>query len=258
MTRRAGTVVGTVAVWLTLLGTWWLVAALNQQPGTLWPTPPQVVSALWDLRSAFLQNSGTTLTEALLGFVLGVALAAVIAFVGERYQPLTGSLHQLAIGVYSLPLIALAPVLVLWTGSGLTTKVVIAALASFFPVLINLTQALRTTDPSALELMRMVNASSWDVFRQVELPFALPMLFAAFTVAAPAAILGAMLAEWVGANSGLGIQLLSSMQNGDIPELYGCLAVSSILSLAAWLGFTVLQRRLYPWHSSQQAAEARG
>jgi len=91
-----------------------------------------------------------------------------------------------------------------------------------------------------------------------DLLLALPMLFAAFTVAAPAAILGAMLAEWVGANSGLGIQLLSSMQNGDIPELYGCLAVSSILSLAAWLGFTLLQARLYPWHSSQQPAEARG
>lgn len=258
MTRRAGTVLGTVAVWLALLGSWWLVAALNQRPATLWPTPPQVASTLWDLRSAFLQNSGTTLAEAVLGFAMGVALAAVIALAGERFQPLTGSLQRLAIGVYSLPLIALAPVLVLWTGSGLTTKVVIAALASFFPVLINLTQALRTTDPSARELMRVVDASPWEVFRQVELPYALPMLFAAFTVAAPAAILGAMLAEWVGANSGLGIQLLSSMQNGDIPELYGCLAVSSILSLAAWLGFTLLGRRLFPWHSSQQPAQARG
>ena len=258
MTRRLGTVVGSTSVWLVLLGAWWLVAATKQHPGTLWPTPAQIASSLWDLRSAFVQNVATTLKEAALGFAVGVLLAGAIALVGERYRPITGSLQQLAIGVYSLPLIALAPVLVLWTGSGLTTKVVIAALASFFPVLINLTQALRTTSPSALELMRVIGASRWQVFRRVELPYALPMLFAAFTVAAPAAILGAMLAEWVGANNGLGIQLLSSMQNYDVPELYGCLVVSSLLSLAVWLVFTVAGRRLFPWHSSQQPAETRG
>ena len=82
------------------------------------------------------------------------------------------------------------------------------------------------------------------------------MLFAAFTVAAPAAILGAMLAEWVGANSGLGIQLLNSMQNDDVPQLYACLAVASMLSLVAWLVFTLLGRWLCPWHASLRLAEA--
>ena len=104
-------------------------------------------------------------------------LAVAIALAGgwsRRWRKLAG----LAIGVYALPLIALAPVLVLWTGSGLTTKVIIAALASFFPVLINLTQALRTTDAHALELMRVGGASRWQAFRFVELPYALPMLFA--------------------------------------------------------------------------------
>jgi ABC-type nitrate/sulfonate/bicarbonate transport system permease component len=256
MTRRIGPVLTSGAVWLALLGLWWLIAALEKGPGTLWPTPAQVASALWELRAAFVQNAWTTLQEAALGFALGVALAVAIALISERYRPLAGSLHGLAIAVYSLPLIALAPVLVLWTGSGLTTKVIIAALASFFPVLINLTQALRTTDQNALELMRVGGASSWQVFARVELPYALPMLFAAFTVAAPAAILGAMLAEWVGANSGLGIQLLNSMQSGDVPQLYACLAVASVLSLAAWLVFTLLGRWLCPWHASQQPAEA--
>ena len=82
------------------------------------------------------------------------------------------------------------------------------------------------------------------------------MLFAAFTVAAPAAILGAMLAEWVGANSGLGIQLLNSMQNDDVPQLYACLAVASMLSLLAWLVFTMLGRWLCPWHASLRLAKA--
>jgi ABC-type nitrate/sulfonate/bicarbonate transport system permease component len=257
MSRRLGVAVGSGVVWLALLGVWWLIAALENHPGTLWPAPAQVGSALWQLRGALAQNAATTVQEAALGFGVAVALAVAIALTSERYRPLAGSLHQLAIGIYSLPLIALAPVLVLWTGSGLTTKVIIAALASFFPVLINLTQALRTTDPQALELMRVAGASSWHVFRCVELPYALPVLFAAFTVAAPAAILGAMLAEWVGANSGLGIQLLNSMQNGDVPQLYACLAVASALSLAAWLAFTLLGYWLFPWHASLQPAERR-
>lgn len=256
MTRRIGLLLASGAVWLALLGLWWLIAALEKGPATLWPTPAQVASALWGLRVAFVQNAGITLGEAALGFAVGVVLAVAIALAGERYRPLAGSLHGLAIGVYSLPLIALAPVLVLWTGSGLTTKVIIAALASFFPVLINLTQALRTTDENALELMRVGGASSWQAFWRVELPYALPMLFAAFTVAAPAAILGAMLAEWVGANSGLGIQLLNSMQNDDVPQLYACLAVASMLSLLAWLVFTLLGRWLCPWHAWLRLAEA--
>ena len=116
MTRRIGLLLASGAVWLALLGLWWLIAALEKGPATLWPTPAQVASALWGLRAAFVQNAGTTLGEAALGFAVGVVLAVAIALAGERYRPLAGSLHGLAIGVYSLPLIALAPVLVLWTG----------------------------------------------------------------------------------------------------------------------------------------------
>ena len=143
------------AVWLALLGLWWLIAALKKGPATLWPTPAQVASALWGLRVAFIQNAGTTVGRRRL------ALLWALCSPSPSHWPVSGTgrwpeaCDGLAIGVHSLPLIALAPVLVLWTGSGLTTKMIIAALASFFPVLINLTQALRTTDEHALELMRM-------------------------------------------------------------------------------------------------------
>jgi ABC-type nitrate/sulfonate/bicarbonate transport system permease component len=255
VSRRLRNPLATVGVWLVLLGIWWLVAASQQHRGTLWPTPNQVASSLWNLRSAFISNAVVTIEEAALGFTVAVVLAVMTALVGEQYRSVAGMLQRLAIGVYALPLIALAPVLVLWTGSGLVTKVIIAALASFFPVLINLTQALRTTSPGAVELMSVGGASSWQTFRFVELPYALPMLFAGFTVAAPAAILGAMLAEWVGADRGLGIQLLNSMQSYQVPELYGCLAVASILSLAVWAIFTAIGRRLFPWHASMQRLE---
>jgi ABC-type nitrate/sulfonate/bicarbonate transport system permease component len=250
--RRLRSAPISVALWLALLGIWWLVAATNQHAGTLWPLPNTVASTLWTLRSAFLTNAGATLHEAGIGFAVAVIAAVVIAIVGNRIRSLSGVLQNLALVIYSLPLIAIAPVLVLWIGSGLTTKVIIAALSAFFPILINLTQALRTTKPQARELMQSGGASSWQTFRHVELPYALPMLFASFTVAGPAAIVGAMLAEWVGANDGLGIQLLNSMQEYDVPELYGCLVVAALLSLLSYLLFELLGRRLFPWHASLQ------
>lgn len=255
MSRSLGRLAGPLAslvVWPVLLGVWWLVSATQQHRGTLWPEPNQVASTLWTFRSAFLTNAGTTLHEAVLGFLVAVALAVTGALACRRLASLSSVLQHLALSVYALPLIALAPVIVLWTGSGLTTKVIIAAVASFFPVFINLTQALRSTDARAIELMRLGGASSWQTFRFVELPYALPMLFAGFTVAAPAAILGAMIAEWVGASQGLGIQLLNSMQEYQIAELYGCLVVASVISLVAWAGCTLLGRRLFPWHASMQ------
>jgi ABC-type nitrate/sulfonate/bicarbonate transport system permease component len=241
-----------IAVWLGLVGLWWLAAYTQRGPGTLLPYPDTVFSNLWDGRSAYLANAGTTLHEAALGFGFATVIAIVAALAATWAGSLSGVIQNLAIALYAMPLLALAPALVLWTGSGLTTKVIIAALASFFPIMINLTQALRTTSPQALELMRSAGASRWAAFRYVELPYALPMLFSGLMIAGPAAVIGAMLAEWVGANQGLGILLVDSMQEFNIPELYGCMVVASLLSLLLYTLFALSGRRLFPWHPSLQ------
>jgi ABC-type nitrate/sulfonate/bicarbonate transport system permease component len=247
-----------VACWLGLLAAWWTVAALDRRPGSLWPSPPTVVQAMWDGRVALLQNAAVTMTEAGLGFAAGTALAVAVALLADRVRVLGDGLQQLALALYSLPLIALAPVLVLWVGTGLATKVIIAALASFFPVLINLAQALRSTDPQALELMRVSGAGSLETFRRVELPYALPPLFAAFTIAGPSAIVGAMLAEWVGAERGLGLMVLFSMTSYDVPAIWSSLVVASLLSLAVYFAFALLGRALFPWHPSVRPVRAEG
>jgi ABC-type nitrate/sulfonate/bicarbonate transport system permease component len=240
------------ACYLALLGLWWAVALAKDEPGTLWPAPPDVAEGIWTNRSALAENALATLTEAALGLLCGVVLAVAIALVMDRFRLLGEGLQQVALGIYSLPLIALAPVLVIWFGAGISTKVIIAALASFFPVLINLSQALRQTDPRALELMAMSGASAWQTFTRVKLPFALPPLFAAFTVAAPAAIVGAMLAEWVGAERGLGLMILFSMTSYDVPNIWASLIVASALSLAAYALFAITGRMLFGWHPSVQ------
>jgi ABC-type nitrate/sulfonate/bicarbonate transport system permease component len=128
--------------------------------------------------------------------------------------------------------------------------VIIAILASFFPVLVNTTQALRASDPRALELMAVLGASHVQTLVRVRLPQALPAVFASFRIAAPAAIIGAMLAEWVGAERGLGILLLFSMFSYKVPQIWATLIVASLLSFASYYLFEVLGRILFAWHAS--------
>jgi ABC-type nitrate/sulfonate/bicarbonate transport system permease component len=246
------------ACWLGLFGLWWAVAAAADKPGTLWPSPAVVAEAMWNGRDALLENAATTMQEAALGFAIGAALAVGIALLAERVHLLGEGLHRIALALYALPLIALAPLLVLWFGAGMVTKVIIAALASFFPILVNMAQALRATDARALELMEVSGASGWQTFRRVELPYALPPLFAAFTIAGPSAIVGAMLAEWVGAERGLGLMVLFSMTSYDVPTIWAALITASVLSLAVYFAFALLGRALFPWHPSVQPIRPEG
>lgn len=250
--QRLGRFVPTVVLLVVLIGAWQVMALLNDQPGTLWPSPLTVAGALWEGRSRFLTNARVTMGAAGLGFLGGVILGCLFAVLSVRLRVLGENLYRISLALYSLPLIALAPVLTIWLGIGLATKVVIALLASFFPIVVNVTQALRTTEPRALELMTVLGASSRDRFQLVELPYALPALFAACKVAGPNAIIGAMLAEWVGAERGLGIQLLFTMFNYQVPRLWATLLVATALTVGTYYLFDATGKRLFPWHASEQ------
>jgi ABC-type nitrate/sulfonate/bicarbonate transport system permease component len=250
MRRRSW--VMTAAIYLLLLLVWELVARANTQPGSLWPSPATVAEVLWNRRGTFVSNAGVTLMEAALGFAGGVVLAAFFSLLSMFSRPLGDNLYRLSLVLYSLPLIAVAPLLVVWVGPGLWTKVIIALLASFFPVLVNTTQAIRQTDPKAIELMNSLGASRLQTLWRVRLPYALPALIASFKVAGPGAIIGAMLAEWVGAEKGLGLLVLFSMFSYVIPLLWATLIVSTALTLAVYHIFELTGRRLFPWHPSSR------
>jgi ABC-type nitrate/sulfonate/bicarbonate transport system permease component len=245
-----------VVAWLAVLGVWELVARTHEHPGTLWPTPRTVFRTIADNPRLYWQSVETTLTEAGLGFGLGAAGAIVLAASAHRFPTVREQLYRVSLTLYSIPLIALAPVLISWVGPGLWTKVIIALLASFFPVLVNATQALRATDAKALELMSVLGATNLQALMRVRLPYALPAVLASFKIAAPAAIIGAMLAEWVGAERGLGLLVLFSMFSYKVPQLWATLIVASALSVGAYYLFEFAGRVLFPWHASTRRPAA--
>lgn len=247
--RSAG---GPAVLYLLLVAAWWLLADLQRSPSSPVLDPVQLVQASWERRGALLVHLQTTAWEALLGFAVGAVVALLLSLLTVRFMAIGALVERFALILYSLPLIAVAPLMVIWFGAGLETKVIIAAMAAFFPVLVNTTTAFVSTDRGALEMMDVIGASYSTTSLRVRVPYALPAIFASFTVAAPAAVIGATVAEWVGGERGLGVAILSSMQSYDVPLLWSCILVVSLLSLASYAIFAVSGRLLFPWHESTQ------
>jgi len=156
-------------------------------------------------------------------------------------------LYPVAVAIRTVPIIAIAPILVLLLGNGYAPKVVIAALISFFPTLVNMVRGLEAVEPSALELMRVLSANRRQVFFKLRLPSSLPFLFAALKIATASCVIGAIVAEWVGADTGLGYLIIVATFEFRTGLLYATTAVGSFLALAFFLAVVALEKAVVRW-----------
>lgn len=232
---------------LTLLGIWELYVDLGGVDPLVLPAPHAVAKALYGDRSLLWSNFLVTAREVLLGslvaLVLGLALAIGIHF----SRTLRAALYPLIIASQAVPVVILAPVLVLWLGFGIAPKLVVIALVSFFSVVVTTLAGLAAVDPDLIKLMRTFDASRLRTFRHVELPAALPGLFTGAKIAVAVSVIGAVFAEWIGSNSGLGFLLIQS--NAQLLAARGMAAVV-LLSLFAITLFgllTLAERLALPW-----------
>jgi NitT/TauT family transport system permease protein len=224
---------GLVALAL-ILGAWFAVKYLAQPSDTVLPTPVSVAEAAWEDRSTLWSATRTTLVGALGGFVVGNLVGILGALAVAASATAARVVLPMALMIRVIPVIALAPFLTLALGQGTGTIVAISALLVFFPTLINGVLGLRSVRTETLELMSVMNASRWEVFRRVRARAALPHLFAAFQVGAPACILGAMVAEWVTSSEGLGFLILQSGVQFDVELMWAGGVVATLLGLFAF------------------------
>jgi NitT/TauT family transport system permease protein len=164
-----------------------------------------------------------------------------------RFPAIEESVYRLGVMIHALPLVAIAPLLVVWLGSGYAPRIAVAALACFFPTLVNSTRGLRAGDASTMELMRLLAATPLQIFIRVRVPSALPYVFASLRIGAAAAVLGAVLAEWIGAESGLGLLMLWSMFTFLVPRLWATVLVSATVACLAYLAVGWIERVMVPW-----------
>jgi NitT/TauT family transport system permease protein len=215
------------------------------------PAPSQIVQVLIERAGALWSATLSTGSVAILGFVIGCALAIILALISLVHPAIEHGILRLGLALYAVPLIVVAPIFVLWLGVGSTRpRVALSALAVFFGVLVNAIRGLRAVDRHRAEFLHVISAGPLQTLRYLRVPSALPYLVNGFKVAAPAAVFGAVVGEWVGANQGLGVVLLYSLYQYQVDLLWTAMILTTVVAMAGYGVFGLAERVLMPWHES--------
>ena len=230
-----------------ILGLWGLSVYLFDIPEYIVPSPLHVARTFVRDFGTIARNLGPTATESVLGFLLGNLASIAIATVFVHQKTIEQAFFPLAIIVRSIPIVALAPLLVLMLGNDMVPKVVIAALICFFPTLVNMVKGLSSVNPQALELMTVLSATKREVFFKLRIYNSLPYLFAALKIAASASVIGAIVGEWIGSTEGIGALIIHATYNFDTGLLYAAIAAACLFSVLFTALISFIERRVVKW-----------
>lgn len=236
-----------------LLGAWQLAASTGALADVLGlesflvPSPVEIGESLWQSRSLLAENAWVTLREILLG--LGCALVAGVGFAVLMHlsDTIRDASYPLIVVSQTIPIVVIAPILLVWLGFGIGPKVVVVALISFFPITVNVLDGLRSADPDAIKLMRTLDASRWQTFWRVETPTALPSFFTGARIAVVLAPIGAVFGEWVGSSSGLGHLILVDGGYLEVARQFAAVFVLSAMALILIGLLALAERRVVTW-----------
>lgn len=238
-----------------LLAVWHGAVILTGVPRYILPGPLTVAEALLRQAPLLMRHGMTTLSEILLGLALGVALGGASALTLASFRAARRWLMPLLVVSQAIPVFALAPLLVLWLGYGMASKIAMTTLIIYFPVTTALFDGLRRTETGWLDLARTMGASRRSVLWHVRLPAALPAFGSGLRVAAAVAPIGAVIGEWVGSSSGLGYLMLHANARMQIDLLFAALAVLGAFAVALYAAVDALVRRALPWQPDTHPAE---
>lgn len=253
MSARGSAWLPPLGVVALLLGAWELAAqwdlladALAIEP-FLVPAPSEIAQSLWEDRELLAENAWVTLQEVAAGLAIALALGWALAVVLHLSPALRRAIYPLLVASQTVPVIAIAPILIVWFGFGLGPKLVIIALVCFFPVTVNTLDGLRAVDPALVRMMRTLDAGRGTILRRVEVPSALPYFFSGAKIAAAIAVIGAVFGEWSGADEGLGHLILTSQAQLQTARVFAAVAVLSAIAIALVGVLALAQRRFAGW-----------
>jgi NitT/TauT family transport system permease protein len=236
-----------------LIAAWWFVAARELVPNYLVPAPAQVWRTMVDEWPMLARSSYVTLYETVIGFLLASLLGLVTAILIVYSPTMAKTLYPVVLFAQVIPKVAIAPLLVVWFGFGLTPKMILAVLIAFFPVVVSAVAGLRSIDPELLDLSATMGASRWRTFTKIRFPNALPHLMAGEKVAITLAVVGAVVGEFVGASEGLGYVLQVANGNLNAPLLFADLFLMSVIGIVLFVLIEIAEALLIPWHASRRS-----
>ena len=238
--------VALIAVWQIATSTGAIADLFSLEP-YLVPSPAEVAQSLWENRDLLAENAWVTLREIVFGILCAVVVGIGFAIAMHRWRTVHDASYPLIVASQTIPIVVIAPILVVWFGYGLPPKIFIIALICFFPITIATLGGLRSVDPEAVKMMRTLNASRWQRFWRVEAPTALPQLFTGMKIAVVIAPIGAVFAEWAGSSAGLGHLIQSDTANFEVARQFASVAVLSAMALALMALTALAERRVVRW-----------
>lgn len=226
---------------------WEVAVGVFDIPAFLLPAPSMIFMRMIEMRALLGENLASTMLAAILGFVTGTGIAVGLAVLFLYSRTAERALFPWAITIKTIPILAIAPLLTIWLGYGLAPKVAIAALICFFPTLVNTVKGLKTVDRQALEFLRVVGASKGQTFWHARIFSALPYTFAAAKISSSAAVIGAIVAEFTGANIGIGTLIVTAGYQMDATMLFAAIISSSVATVALFYIVVLIERACLYW-----------
>jgi ABC-type nitrate/sulfonate/bicarbonate transport system permease component len=248
--HRLGPPLALVAI---LLGAWELYARTSGVSPFVLPAPTQVLGALWDFRGEAVRHAIPTLVETVVGFSLSIAGATAVAIALDRVGWARRAVEPLLVGSQTVPIIAIAPLIVVWFGFGLLPKVLVVVLVTFFPITIALLDGFASTTAEATELLRSFGASAGQTFRKVRWPSGLPAFFTGLRISATYGVVAAVIGEYVGATEGLGIWMQLSQRSFRTDLVFAAILVTAVLSIGLYGVVVLVERATIPWWRASRA-----
>ncbi len=236
-----------------LLGLWQALVEWRHYPPFVLPSPAlvaqKIVLMLRDGSLAY--HTALTLEEILLGLALGLVTAAVLGYLVAKSRFVEHLLTPYVVASQAIPVVAIAPLFIIWFGFGSLSKILVCALTVFFPALVNTLVGIRSVDENLRALMRSLNASRWQTFRMLEVPAAMPVLLGGLRVSVTLAVIGAVVGEFIGADRGLGFLINLARGTLDTPLLFATIIVLVVIALVLYLSVLALERVLLRWQNAR-------
>lgn len=244
-----------VLFFVALLVLWEVLVDLVGVPSFILPPPRDLWFAFVDKLPVLGSHALITFAESVGGFALSFFLGVGFAIAVVYSRHLQNTIYPLIVILYAMPKSALAPLMVIWIGYGMLSKMAISFLVAFFPIVVNTVVGLKEVEPELLDLARINRASQLDVFTKIRLPNSLPYMFAGIKVALILSVTGAIVAEFVAANEGLGYLILQALYSLDTALTLVILLILALLSLALFLAVQLLQKKIAPWSAEVRQVE---
>lgn len=237
---------------IALILIWQLICQVGWAPRYMLPSPVQIIKAFVGDFGILAGHAGITLAEALIGLLIGLVFAVVLSIFMERFSVVYRCSYPLLILSQTIPSIALAPLLVLWMGYGMAPKIALVVLMTFFPISIGLLSGFRSIDSEYIAQMKSMRANERQIFFYVKLPGALESFFAGLKISVSYAIIGAVIAEWLGGFGGLGVYMTRVRKSYSYDKMFAVIFLICILSLVLVFLVSLLQKRAMPWKKGEK------